>query len=66
MSTAPSGISIRNAELAGLPQSKTALLTDGKRIQPVAPYQNFIETSVQTDFVLNGMAAADVIIEKNP
>jgi hypothetical protein len=66
MSTATSGISIRNAELADLPQTKTALLADSKRIQPVAPYQNFIETSVRTDFVLNGMAAADVIIEKNP
>jgi hypothetical protein len=66
MSTETSGISIRNAELADLPQTKTALLADSKRIQPVAPYQNFIETSVQTDFVLNGMAAADVIIEKNP
>jgi hypothetical protein len=66
MSTAQSGISIRNAELADLPQSKTALLADSKRILPVAPYQNFIETNVQTDFVLNGAGAADVIIEKNP
>jgi hypothetical protein len=66
MSTVQSGISLRNTELADLPQSKTALLADSKRIQPVVPYQNFIETSVQTDFVLNGMAAADVIIEKNP
>jgi hypothetical protein len=66
MSTETSGISIRNAELADLPQTKTALLADSKRMQPVAPYQNFIETSISTDFVLNGMAAADVMIEKNP
>jgi len=66
MSTQQSGISLRNTELADLPQSKTALLADGKRIQPMVPYQNFIETSVPADFVLNGIAAADVIIEKNP
>jgi hypothetical protein len=66
MSTAPSGISIRNAPLANLPQSKTALLADSKRIQPVAPFQNFIETSVAADFMLNGMAAVDVMIEKTP
>lgn len=66
MSTTQSGISLRNTDLADLPQTKTALLADSKRIQPMAPYQNFTETSIQTEFVLNGMATADIIIEKNP
>jgi hypothetical protein len=66
MSTSQSGISIRNAELADLPQTKTALLTDSKRIQPTAPYQNFIETSIPTEFVLSSSAVMDLIVEKNP
>lgn len=66
VSTTQSGISFRNAELASLPQTKTILLTDTKRIQPTTPYQNFIEASIGSDFVLSGAAVMDLIVEKNP
>jgi len=61
-----SGISIRNTELADLPQTRTALLADSKRLQPTTPYQNFIETSVPTGLVLSGSTAVELTIDKNP
>ena len=61
-----SGISIRNMELADLPQTRTALLADSKRLQPTTPYQNFIETSVPTGLVLSGSTAVELTIDKNP
>jgi hypothetical protein len=63
---AQSGISIRNTELANLPQTKTALLTDSKRLQPTTPYQNFIETSIPTGLLLTGAATVELTIDKNP
>jgi hypothetical protein len=66
MPLAPSGISIRSTELADLPPSRTALLTEGKRLLPTIPFQNFIESSISTDLVLSGAAAIELTINKNP
>jgi hypothetical protein len=66
MPLTPSGISIRNIELADLPPSKAALLTESKRLLPTIPFQNFIETSVPTGLVLSGAAAVELTIDKNP
>lgn len=66
MPLTPSGISIRNIELADLPPSKAALLTESKRLLPTIPFQNFIETSVGTGLVLSGTAAVELTIDKNP
>ncbi|MBM4104561.1 MAG: hypothetical protein FJ263_11065 [Planctomycetes bacterium] len=65
MPLTPSGISIRNTELAGLPPSKAALLTESKRLLPTIPFQNFIETSVGTGLILSGTATVELTIDKN-
>jgi hypothetical protein len=66
MPLTPSGIAIRNTELADLPPSKAALLTESKRLLPTIPFQKFIETSVPTGLVLSGTATVELTIDKNP
>jgi hypothetical protein len=60
-----SGLAVRNTELPNLPATKMMVLADAKRIQPITPYTNFIETSIQTGLIASGSAAVELTVDKN-
>lgn len=59
------GLTMRNTELPNLPTSKMMLLNDDKRIQPVAPFQNFIEASVPAGLIASGSTIIEITVDKN-
>ncbi|HML73979.1 MAG TPA: SpoIVB peptidase S55 domain-containing protein [Anaerohalosphaeraceae bacterium] len=60
-----SGLAVRNTELPNLPATKMMVLADAKRIQPISPYTNFIETSIQTGLIASGSASIEFTVDKN-
>ena len=60
-----SGLAVRNAELPNLPATKMMVLADAKRVQPMTPYTNFVETSIQTGLIASGSVTIELTVDKN-
>jgi hypothetical protein len=60
----PSGLAIRNIELADLPPSRTNLLADPKRVIPNTPCRRWLEQSACLGLVPQGGIAVELTVEK--
>lgn len=58
------GLVIRQHELGQLPPTKMLLMQDAKRLQPLEPYNAWIEGSTSLDAVIDGTAEVEIIVEK--
>jgi hypothetical protein len=64
METPASGIVIRQHELGRLPGTKTLLMQDSKRLQPMEAYRAWEENYIETDRIIDGTAEIEIRVKQ--
>lgn len=63
MQVPATGLVMRQHELADLPPTKMLLMQDAKRIIPVEPYQDWVESSIEIDRIVDGEVKVELTVE---
>jgi hypothetical protein len=63
MQVPATGLVMRQHELADLPPTKMLLMQDSKRIIPVEPYQNWVESGIEIDRIVDGEIKVELTVE---
>jgi hypothetical protein len=58
------GLAMRRHELPDLPPTRMALLQDARRLQPMEPYKNWVESNVELDKIVSGAAQIELTVEQ--
>jgi hypothetical protein len=58
------GLTFRRHELPDLPPTRMLLLQDAKRLEPIEPYKNWVENSVELDKIVSGSAQIEITVEQ--
>lgn len=64
METPASGVVIRQHELGQLPGTKTLLMQDSKRLQPVEAYKAWAENDIAMDMIVQGSAEIEITVKQ--
>ena len=64
MPTPASGVVIRQHELGQLPGTKTLLMQDSRRLQPLEPYKAWIENHIELDKIVDGAAEIEITVKQ--
>jgi hypothetical protein len=59
-----SGVVIRQHELGQLPGTKTLLMQDSKRVQPLEAYRAWAENHIAMDMIVQGTAEIEIIVKQ--
>ncbi|MHC5184512.1 MAG: hypothetical protein ACYSPI_09600 [Planctomycetota bacterium] len=64
METPASGVVIRQHELGQLPGTKTLLMQDSKRLQPLEAYKAWVENHIGMDMIVQGSAEIEITVKQ--
>lgn len=64
METPASGVVIRQHELGQLPGTKTLLMQDSKRLQPLEAYKAWVENHITMDMIVQGSAEIEITVKQ--
>ncbi|MHC5122152.1 MAG: hypothetical protein ACYSO7_11700 [Planctomycetota bacterium] len=64
METPASGVVIRQHELGQLPGTKTLLMQDSKRLQPVEAYKAWAQNDITMDMIVQGSAEIEITVKQ--
>ena len=64
MAIPASGVVMRQHTLPKLPQTRMLLMQDDKRLQPVEAYNDWVETQIQLDYIVDGAAEAAITVRR--
>ena len=64
METPASGVVIRQHELGQLPGTKTLLMQDSKRLQPLEAYKAWAENHIAMDMIVQGSAEIEITVKQ--
>ena len=59
-----SGVVIRQHELGQLPGTKTLLMQDSKRLQPLEAYRAWAENDIEMDKIVQGAAEIEITVKQ--
>jgi hypothetical protein len=59
-----SGVVIRQHELGQLPGTKTLLMQDSKRLQPLEAYRAWAENHIEMDKIVQGTAEIEITVKQ--